>query len=141
MRDSVAKGARITYGSLDVPQGLDPEGNFFEPIILEDINPSTRAYHEELFGPVFSLYKVKTDQEAIDLANDSIYGLGAAVFGKDIERAENVVRHIDSGMLFVNEFVSSYVDVPSGGTKDSGYGRECYAHGFKELGNLRSVCI
>ena len=142
VRDSVQQGAKITHGSLEVPKHLqDLGGNFFEPIVLENINPSTRAYCEELFGPVFSLYKVKSDQEAIDLANCTDYGLGAAVFGKDIERAENVIRQIDSGMLYVNDFVQSQVDVPGGGTKDSGYGRECYIQGLHDISNAKSVVV
>lgn len=93
VRDSVSQGARITHGSLDVPAHLEHYGgNFFEPIVLEDIPHDSRAYCEELFGPVFSLYKVKTENEAIDLANATDYGLGAAVFSKDIDRAERVIR-------------------------------------------------
>ena len=82
------------------------EGNFFTPVILENIPKSSRAHCEELFGPVFSLYKVSSDQEAIDVANDSDYGLGAAVFSKDLERAERVARQIDAGMLYINEKIT-----------------------------------
>ena len=80
-------------------------GNFFEPVVLEKIDPNSRAFCEELFGPVFSLYSVKSDEEAIQLANNSEYGLGAAVFCKDLERAEIMARKLDAGMLYVNDFV------------------------------------
>ena len=74
-------------------------------MILEDIPQSSRAFTEELFGPVFSLYRVNSDFEAISLANSSSYGLGAAVFTKDLDRAEQVARQIESGMLYINDFV------------------------------------
>lgn len=96
----------MTYGSLDVPPELEKlGGNFFQPIVLEDIPRVAPAYRQELFGPVFSLYRVQNEEEAIALANDSDYGLGAAVFSKDIERAEKVARQLDAGMLYVNDFV------------------------------------
>ena len=108
MRDSISQGAKLTYGSLEVPEHLQHHGgNFFQPLVLEDINTSTRAYCEELFGPVFSLYSVKTEQEAIDLANATEYGLGAALFTKDLEKAERLARQLDAGMLYVNDFVQS----------------------------------
>lgn len=74
-------------------------------MVLENIPENSRAFSEELFGPVFSLYKVNSDQEAINLANTSDYGLGAAVFTKDLDRAERVARQIESGMLYINDFV------------------------------------
>lgn len=95
--------------TLDGPEPIssDPRGNFFKPVVLENIPHDSRAYCEELFGPVFSLYRVKSEQEAIRLANDSDYGLGAAVFSSDLERAEQVARKLDAGMLYVNDFVQS----------------------------------
>jgi succinate-semialdehyde dehydrogenase/glutarate-semialdehyde dehydrogenase len=142
VRDTLSSGASLAYGSLDVPASLNHHGgNFFEPLVLENIPSTSRAFSEELFGPVFSMYKFRTDQEAIDLANATDYGLGAAVFGKDLERAERVIRNIDAGMLYVNDFVQSQVDVPSGGTKDSGYGRECHLEGFRDISNLKGIVI
>ena len=136
------QGAKITYGSLDVPKDLQHYGgNFFQPIVLENITPGVRAYDEELFGPVFSMYKVKSDEEAIELANATDFGLGAAVFCRDLERAERVIRQIDAGMLYVNDFVQSQVNVPSGGTKDSGYGRECFKEGLHDLCNIKGIVI
>jgi succinate-semialdehyde dehydrogenase/glutarate-semialdehyde dehydrogenase len=82
VRDSVKQGCKLTYGSPEMPKGFS-DGNWFEACVLENINKNSRAYNEELFGPIFSLFKVKTDAEAIELANDSVYGLGGAVFSKD----------------------------------------------------------
>jgi succinate-semialdehyde dehydrogenase/glutarate-semialdehyde dehydrogenase len=91
VRDTISQGAKLAHGSVEAPKGME-EGNFFEPLVLENISPACRAYTEELFGPVFSMYKFKTEQEAIELANTTDYGLGAAVFSQDIERAEKVAR-------------------------------------------------
>ena len=108
VRDSVSQGAKLVHGSLEVPDHLKHHGgNFFEPLVLENIKPNTRAYCEELFGPVFSLYSVSSDDQAIELANDTEYGLGAALFTKDIEKAEHLARRLDAGMLYVNDFVQS----------------------------------
>jgi len=108
VRDSISQGARLVQGSLEVPDHLKHHGgNFFEPLVLENIKPNTRAYCEELFGPVFSLYSVSSDDQAIELANDTEYGLGAALFTKDIEKAEQLARRLDAGMLYINDFVQS----------------------------------
>ena len=140
MRDSVKQGCKISHGSPELPKEFK-EGNFFEPVVLENIPTNSRAFSEELFGPVFSLYKVGSDQEAIDLANSSVYGLGAAVFTKDLDRAEKMARLIDSGMVYINDFVQSQSDVPSGGCKDSGYGRECFTDCLFDLSNKKSIVI
>lgn len=84
---------------------------------------------------------MKSEEEAIELANITDYGLGAAVFSKDIERAERVMRQLDAGMCYINDFVQSQSDVPSGGTKDSGYGRECWTDGLHDLSNKKSIVI
>ena len=121
--------------------GGDPEGNYFSPIVLEDIPLNSIAYKEEFFGPVFSLYKATSDEHAIELANDSDYGLGASVFSSDLERAERMARNIDSGMVWVNEFVMSAHDVPWGGFKDSGHGRECHTDGTIENSTRKSIVL
>jgi len=137
---SLDKGAEMTYGSLEVPNDLHP-GNYFGPIVLENIQPGSAADCEELFGPVFSLFKVYSSQQAIDLANNSDYGLGAAVFSGDVARAERVARKLDAGMIYINDFVQSQSNVPSGGTKDSGYGRECHFEGLVDLSNSKSIVV
>ena len=108
-------------------------------MVLEDIPAGSRAFSEELFGPVFSLYKVRNDDEAVALANATEYGLGASLFCSDLDRAERVARRIDAGSVFINDFCKSQNDIPSGGTKGSGYGKENYKEGFTDLSNAKSI--
>jgi succinate-semialdehyde dehydrogenase / glutarate-semialdehyde dehydrogenase len=98
-----------------------------------------RAYHEELFGPVAVVYSVSDDAEAVTLANDSPYGLGGAVFGSDIERARAVADRVESGMVWINHPTASEPNLPFGGIKRSGYGRELSHIGAKELANRKLV--
>ena len=144
--DSLNQGVSLVHGSLDLPANLadlggDPAGNYFSPLVLDEIPASSRAYSEEFFGPVFSLFPVKNDAEAIELANDNAYGLGASVWTKDIERAERMAREIDSGMVWVNDNVASMHDIPWGGFKDSGHGRECRSEGTVGISTRKSVVI
>ncbi len=116
------------------------EGNFFEPTILTGIitrdNP---AYFEEFFGPVAQIYVVKNDEEAIQLANDSHYGLGGAVFSQDIERAKRMASAIETGMVYINWLTDTAPELPFGGVKRSGYGRELSDLGIKEFVNQKLV--
>lgn len=108
----------------DVDEILDIEkGYYFKPLLLKNIQKDTPAYKEELFGPVFSLYKFKTDEEAIELGNDTEYGLGGSVFTKDEKNADIYKRDLECGMLFINSSTASDSALPYGGTKDSGFGR------------------
>jgi succinate-semialdehyde dehydrogenase / glutarate-semialdehyde dehydrogenase len=116
-------------------------GAFMEPTILTNIKPGMAAYHEELFGPVASFYRVKDEQAAIDLANDSPYGLGGSVFTQDIERGKRVADRIDTGMVFINHPTWTQADLPFGGTKGSGYGRELSALGIEEFVNKKLIRI
>ena len=135
--ETVKSGAKIIIGG----KRIDREGAFFEPTILTDIKKGMTAYHEEIFGPVASFYKVKDEKEAIALANDSSFGLGGSVFSEDIERAINVASQIDTGMVFINEHVASRPDLPFGGTKRSGYGRELSELGIEEFLNKKLIRI
>ena len=100
------------------------------------------AYDEELFGPVAALIKVKDEAEAIQVANDSIFGLGAAVFTEDIVKGEKIAKEkVNAGACFVNAFVKSDPRLPFGGVKDSGYGRELSEFGIKEFVNIKTVYI
>ncbi len=136
--DSVAKGAEIILGG-EIPL---KKGAFYPPTILENVQPGMPAYEEELFGPVASVIKVKDEQEAIRVANDSEFGLGAAVFTSNIKTGENIAEiSLDAGCCFVNDFVRSDPRLPFGGIKESGYGRELSAQGIKEFVNIKTVVV
>lgn len=137
VEETIKAGAKAVIGG----KRLDREGAFMEPTILTDIKPGMRAYHEELFGPVASFYRVKDENEAIKLANDSDFGLGGAVFSKDIKRAEKVALQIETGMVFINSPTNSSPELPFGGTKHSGYGRELSSLGIEEFVNKKLIRI
>jgi succinate-semialdehyde dehydrogenase / glutarate-semialdehyde dehydrogenase len=134
---SVEAGAKVLLGG----KRMSREGAFMEPTILTDLKPGIPAYHEELFGPVASFYKVKDEQEAINLANDSMYGLGGSVFTQDIERGKRVADQIDTGMVFINHPTWTEANLPFGGTKRSGYGRELSELGIDEFVNKKLIRI
>lgn len=135
--DSVKAGAKVLLGG----NRIKCDGAFMEFTILTDIKPGMVAYGEEIFGPVASFYKVKTEQEAIDLANATNYGLGGSVFSRDTDRAIRVASQIDTGMVFINQNVASRPELPFGGTKRSGYGRELSALGIEEFMNRKLIYI
>jgi succinate-semialdehyde dehydrogenase/glutarate-semialdehyde dehydrogenase len=126
---SVNAGAKVLLGG----NRLKRAGAFMEPTIITNLKPGMAAYHEELFGPVASFYKVKDEQAAIDLANDSPFGLGGSIFTNDIERGKRVADQIDTGMVFINHPTWTQADLPFGGTKRSGYGRELSELGINEF--------
>lgn len=117
----------------------DRKGAFFTPTILTDITPGTSTYDTELFGPVATIYRVRDEEAAIRLANDSSYGLGGSVYTKSIERARHVAERIDTGMMFINQPTNSQADLPFGGTKNSGYGRELSHLGILEFINKKLI--
>lgn len=135
VKRSVDAGARIVLGG----KRIDRPGAFMEATILTDIKPGMAAYHEELFGPVASFYRVKDEKEAILLANDSPFGLGGSVFTSDKNRGKNVAAQIDTGMVFINHPTWTQPDLPFGGTKRSGYGRELSSLGIEEFVNKKLV--
>ncbi|WP_339880988.1 NAD-dependent succinate-semialdehyde dehydrogenase [uncultured Algoriphagus sp.] len=137
VKRSVDEGAKILLGG----KRADRKGAFMEPTILTDLKPGIAAYHEELFGPVASLYVVKDEQAAIDLANDSDFGLGASVFTQDIERGKRIADQIDTGMVFINHPTWTQADLPFGGTKQSGFGRELSELGIQEFVNKKLIRI
>lgn len=132
---AVAAGATVYYGN----QPIDLPGQFFEPTILTNITKDNPAYNQELFGPVASVYKVNSEEEAIALANDSSYGLGSAIFSEDTDHADQVARQIESGMTFINRAWATLPELPFGGVKNSGYGREMYELGFDAFVNEHLV--
>lgn len=137
VKRSVAAGAKVLLGG----KRLDRPGAFMAPTILTDIKPGNPAYHEELFGPVASFYRVKDEQAAINLANDSPFGLGGSVFTQDIERGKRVADQIDTGMVFINHPTWTQADLPFGGTKRSGYGRELSELGINEFVNKKLIRV
>mgnify|MGYP000044194722 CR=1 FL=1 len=136
--DSIEKGAEVIIGG-EVP---NRKGAYYPPTILENIKPGMPAYEEELFGPVASVIKVKDLQEAVLVANDSVFGLGAAVFTTNTKKGENIAEmQLEAGACFVNDFVKSDPRLPFGGIKTSGYGRELSEQGIKEFTNIKTVVV
>jgi succinate-semialdehyde dehydrogenase / glutarate-semialdehyde dehydrogenase len=133
IQDAIDKGATVVTGGgrPDLP------GAFVEPTILTDVTPEMRAYSEELFGPAAVVYKVQDEDEAVQLANNSTYGLGAAVFSGDLAKARSVADRIEAGMVFVNQPTGSSPELPFGGVKRSGYGRELSELGMFEFANRK----
>ncbi|MDF9799446.1 succinate-semialdehyde dehydrogenase/glutarate-semialdehyde dehydrogenase [Catalinimonas alkaloidigena] len=132
---SIDKGAEVLLGG-DRP---DKEGAFFNATILANVKPGMPAYEEELFGPVASVFKVKDEEEAILIANDSPYGLGGCVWTQDIEKGKNFVRQVESGAVYINKMTASHPALPFGGVKMSGYGRELSHLGIREFVNQKTV--
>ena len=137
IKRAVVGGAKILIGGTRV----DREGAFVEPTILTDVAPSNPIYYEEFFGPVALFFKVKDEAAAIVLANDSPFGLGGSVFTQDIERGKRVANQIDTGMVFINHPTWTQADLPFGGTKGSGYGREMAQLGLDEFVNKKLIRI
>jgi succinate-semialdehyde dehydrogenase/glutarate-semialdehyde dehydrogenase len=138
VQKSIAKGARLLLGG-EVPGG---PGAFYPPTVLAGVGPGMPAYEEELFGPAAAIIEVAGEEAAIRVANDSRFGLGAAVFSRDVERAERIAAdRLDAGCCFVNTFVKSDPRLPFGGVKESGYGRELGRHGIREFVNAKTVWV
>ncbi len=135
---SVAKGAKLLLGG-SVPPG---PGAFYPPTVLTDVKKGMVAYKEELFGPVAAIIPVKDRATAIKVANDSVFGLGAAVFTRDVAAGEKIAaEQLDAGACFVNAFVKSDPRLPFGGIKESGFGRELARHGLLEFQNAKTVYV
>jgi succinate-semialdehyde dehydrogenase/glutarate-semialdehyde dehydrogenase len=137
VQETVEMGARVLLGG----KRLDGKGNFFAPTVLADIPKGSPAFDDELFGPVASLYRVADMAQAIALANNSIFGLGACAWTNDPAERELFINEIESGLAFINGMVASDPRIPFGGVKHSGYGRELSCHGIREFVNVKSVCI
>ncbi len=136
VQDSIEAGANCELGG-EIP---DRGGYFYPPTVLTNVGPGMPAYEEELFGPVASVIKVKDEQEAIKVANDTDYGLGAAIFSEDVDHAEKIAANeLQAGCCFINEFVKSDPRLPFGGIKESGFGRELSHFGIKEFVNIKTV--
>src|ERR1022692_2929939 len=137
IKRAVAKGAKVVMGG----NRIDRPGSFMQPTILTNIKSSNPAFREEFFGPVALFFRVKNEDEAIALANDSDFGLGGSVFTKDIARGQRGGSRIDTGMVFINHPTWTTADLPFGGIKNSGYGRELSSMGIQEFVNKKLVRV
>ncbi|MHA2245125.1 MAG: NAD-dependent succinate-semialdehyde dehydrogenase [Candidatus Hodarchaeales archaeon] len=138
VEESIAQGARCLLGG-EIPEG---KGAFYPPTILTDVKKGMPAYDDEMFGPVAAIIPVKDEKEAIRVANDTSFGLGSAIFTRNIEKGERIAEtEIDAGSCFVNTFVRSDPRLPFGGINESGYGRELSYYGIREFVNIKTVYI
>jgi len=137
VQKSVAAGARVLSGG----KPADMPGYFYLPTVLTDVPRGSPAYQEELFGPVASLFRVRDIDEAIHVANDTRFGLGASAWTNDSAEQERFINDLDAGMVFINQMVASDPRVPFGGVKKSGYGRELSVYGIREFTNIKTVWV
>ncbi len=136
--DSIAAGARLLLGG-KIPAG---PGAYYPPTVLADVCPGMPAFDQELFGPVAAVIAARDEEEALRLANQSEFGLGAAIFTSDLEKGRRIAElQLEAGCCFVNDFVKSDPRLPFGGVKNSGYGRELAAFGIREFVNIKTVCV
>ncbi len=137
VRESVRQGARLLLGGSSLPG----RGYYFEPTILADVQPDMPVFREEVFGPVASLIQANDAEDAVRTANDSVFGLGASVWTRNLDLARQIARDIESGSVFINGMVVSDPRLPFGGVKRSGYGRELSEFGIREFVNIQTVWI
>jgi len=139
---SVASGAKILTGGHRLKfDGALARGNFYEPTVLADIPKEAPAYRDELFGPVASLFRVSTIDEAIALANATTFGLGSAAWTNDLKEQAEFMDELEAGCVFINGMVASDPRLPFGGVKHSGYGRELSYFGIREFVNIKTVWV
>jgi succinate-semialdehyde dehydrogenase/glutarate-semialdehyde dehydrogenase len=134
---TVKAGARVVTGG----RPLDRPGAFYAPTILADIPEDSPGYREELFGPVACVFRAKDIGDAIRIANDTRFGLGASAWTNDPAERERFVDELDAGLVFINKMVASDPRLPFGGVKWSGHGRELGVHGIREFTNIKTVWI
>ena len=134
---SVAMGAEVVIGGKRLPH----KGYFYAPTILTNVKKGMPVYDEEVFGPVAAVIAVADEEEAIRVANDTPFGLGASIWTRDIARAEKLAARVEAGAVFVNGAVKSDPRLPFGGIKKSGYGRELSHYGLMEFVNIKTVWV
>jgi len=132
---SISAGANLVIGG----EPVAGKGSFYRPTVLSDVQKGMPVYEEETFGPVTAIIPAENEADAIRIANDSNFGLGASLWTEDLEKAERLVKQIESGAVFVNGMVKSDPRLPVGGIKNSGYGRELSDFGIKEFVNIKTV--
>ena len=137
VQKTVQAGARILLGG----KPAEDRGNFYLPTVLTDVPKDSPAYSEELFGPVASIFRVKNIDDAIRVANDTRFGLGASAWTNDPAEQERFINELQAGMVFINQMVASDPRLPFGGVKHSGFGRELSVHGIREFTNIKTVVV
>jgi succinate-semialdehyde dehydrogenase / glutarate-semialdehyde dehydrogenase len=137
VQNTVRAGARLLAGG----KPAEGPGNFYLPTVLAHVPPNSPAYQEELFGPVASIFRVKDLDDAIRVANDSRFGLGASAWTNDPAEQERFINELEAGMVFINQMVASDPRLPFGGIKRSGFGRELSVHGIREFTNIKTVVV
>ena len=137
VRESVSMGARLLTGG----KKLDGGGYYYAPTVLAGVRADMPVFREETFGPVAAVIRVKDEEEALNVANDSEFGLGSAIWTANVARAEKMAERVEAGMVFINGMVASDARLPFGGVKKSGFGRELSAHGIREFTNIQTVWV
>jgi len=137
VQSTIRQGARLVTGG----QKMDRPGWYYEPTVLADVGPEMTAFQEETFGPVATITSVEHPDEAVELANQSSFGLGASVWTCNLERAEQMAARLEAGNVFINDFTRSDATLPFGGVKRSGYGRELSHFGLREFTNIKTVWV
>ena len=137
VNESVRLGAHSAVGG----KRIAGDGYYFEPTVLTQVRPGMPAYHEETFGPVAAVIRVKDAEEALSVANDTDFGLGSNLWTSDVERGKKLAERIEAGLVFINGMVASDARLPFGGVKRSGYGRELSEYGIKEFTNIQTVWV
>jgi len=137
VQKTITAGAKVLCGGHPMKRA----GNFYEPTVLTDIPKESPAYREEFFGPVASLFRARNLDDAIRIANDSRFGLGASAWTNDDRERERFINELEAGMVFINKMVASDPRIPFGGVKQSGYGRELGVHGIREFVNIKTVWV
>jgi succinate-semialdehyde dehydrogenase/glutarate-semialdehyde dehydrogenase len=137
VQKSISAGAKLLTGG----NRIDGAGFFYEPTVLTDIPVESPAYREEVFGPVAAVFRIRNNDEAVRIANDSVFGLGASVWTNEPEEEQLFVSELEVGMVFINAMVMSDPRLPFGGVKRSGFGRELSALGIREFMNAKTVWI
>ena len=137
VNESIRLGAKVLTGG----KRIEGDGYFFEPTVLANVRPGMPAYHEETFGPVAAVIRVKDADDALRVANDTDFGLGSNIWTSDVDRAKSLAERVEAGLVFVNGMVASDARLPFGGVKRSGYGRELSEYGIKEFTNIQTIWV
>ncbi|MGH8101018.1 MAG: aldehyde dehydrogenase family protein, partial [Chthoniobacterales bacterium] len=137
VQKTIAAGAKLLTGG----NRIHGPGFFYEPTVLVDVPKDSPAYRDEVFGPVASIFRVRDADEAVEMANDTTFGLGASAWTNDRAEQELFASELETGMVFINAMVASDPRLPFGGVKRSGFGRELSAHGIREFMNVKTIWI